>query len=145
MNCVENKLDRLVFTNELHKDILPGVSRTNLWRWVRDGKFPKPLRIGRRKVWKFSAIQRWLDTQTITVDHLAPHQKRAVNQTKPQQKPWDEKKFDAMIQLFAGLIGKIDLNSVAFNSNGMKSYADVFSRIIDQSAEYSGLKKEEKI
>lgn len=27
------------------------IHRTTLWRWVKDGKFPKPTLIGKRKRW----------------------------------------------------------------------------------------------
>lgn len=40
--------------------ILP-VSRTTLWRWIDHGEFPKPLRLGERRVgFRESDVHRWL-------------------------------------------------------------------------------------
>jgi predicted DNA-binding transcriptional regulator AlpA len=45
--------------------ILPRVGnphRSTIWRWIRLGIFPKPKRLGPRKlVWYESEITRWLD------------------------------------------------------------------------------------
>jgi len=38
-----------------------GVSATTLWRWVRAGKFPQPVRLGPNTVgWPEADVQRWL-------------------------------------------------------------------------------------
>ena len=40
-------------------------SRTAIWRDVKAGTFPAPVRIGpRRKGWKSDDVQRWLDSLT---------------------------------------------------------------------------------
>ena len=37
------------------------VSRSTLWRWVRTGSFPAPIRIGVSAVrWQWSAVQEWM-------------------------------------------------------------------------------------
>jgi len=41
-----------------------GVSRVSIWRWVRAGTFPRPIRLGARAVgWRDSDVQRWLETR----------------------------------------------------------------------------------
>ncbi len=41
---------------------LLGIGRTTLWRWTRQGTFPKPIRMGPRAVgWRASELQNWLD------------------------------------------------------------------------------------
>jgi prophage regulatory protein len=38
-----------------------GVSRSTLWSWAREGRFPRPVRIGARAVaWPESAINEWV-------------------------------------------------------------------------------------
>lgn len=37
------------------------VSRSQFWRMVRDGRFPKPVRLGARiTAWRFGDVQTWL-------------------------------------------------------------------------------------
>lgn len=36
------------------------MSRTTVWRRVRDGDFPRPVKIGRRTVWSERAINEWI-------------------------------------------------------------------------------------
>ena len=50
--------DRLMNRREL-RGIVPGADMT-IWRWVRQGLFPKPLIINRRRYWRASDIERWL-------------------------------------------------------------------------------------
>jgi prophage regulatory protein len=39
-----------------------GVSRSTLWSWVREKRFPPPVRLGPRAVaWKSSAIDAWIE------------------------------------------------------------------------------------
>lgn len=39
-----------------------GLSRSSIYLMMSEGRFPKPIRIGRRAVgWPEGAIQRWLD------------------------------------------------------------------------------------
>ena len=52
-----------ITTTSKHKGILP-VSPSTLWRWVRQGKFPAPVRLTScTVVWKESAITAWLAAQ----------------------------------------------------------------------------------
>jgi prophage regulatory protein len=41
-----------------------GVSAMTIWRWVRDGRFPSPIRLGpRRTAWKETDIVKWEETR----------------------------------------------------------------------------------
>jgi prophage regulatory protein len=47
--------------------IVLAVSRATLWRWIRDGAFPAPLRLGTfARGWKRSDIQAWIDSRVTT-------------------------------------------------------------------------------
>lgn len=39
--------------------LLP-VSEKTIWEWSRDGKFPKPLKMNGRTVWRLSDVQDWI-------------------------------------------------------------------------------------
>jgi prophage regulatory protein len=42
-----------------------GVSRSTLWSWVREGRFPPPVRLGLRAVaWKSTSVDRWIEERT---------------------------------------------------------------------------------
>lgn len=44
--------------------ILGGISEMSLWRWSSTRNFPRPdLIIARRKFWRRSTIERWVDSQ----------------------------------------------------------------------------------
>lgn len=38
-----------------------GISEMTLWRWVKQGRssFPKPIYVGRRRLWPLRAIEAW--------------------------------------------------------------------------------------
>ena len=43
------------------KDLEIVNNRTTLYRWIKDGRFPKPIRIGPNSVaWRWEAIEEWL-------------------------------------------------------------------------------------
>ena len=43
---------------------LAGISRSGLYRAIAAGTFPRPVKLGvRRVVWRLSDVQRWLDKQ----------------------------------------------------------------------------------
>lgn len=53
-------LDRILRARQVCEVI--GLSRTTLWRRVRDGQFPKPIRLGPNAVgWRASVVFEWLD------------------------------------------------------------------------------------
>lgn len=55
-------LDRILRSVEVCKVI--GLSRTTLWRRVRDGQFPKPIRLSANAVgWRSSVIDEWLSSR----------------------------------------------------------------------------------
>ena len=41
--------------------LLP-VSEKTIWEWSRDGKFPKPLKMNGRTVWRLSDVQDWIES-----------------------------------------------------------------------------------
>jgi prophage regulatory protein len=54
--------DRLIRRDEL-REIVP-VSDPTLWRWERDGKFPKRINLARNLVaWRLSDVNSWLAAQ----------------------------------------------------------------------------------
>lgn len=36
-------------------------SRVSIWRWEKEGKFPKHIKLGRSIRWRESDIQNWID------------------------------------------------------------------------------------
>lgn len=36
-------------------------SRVSIWRWEKEGKFPKHIKLGRSIRWRESDIQAWID------------------------------------------------------------------------------------
>jgi len=62
MNPQTKTPDRLIRREELQQ-MVP-VSDTTLWRWERDGKFPKRITLSRNVVaWRLSEIQEWITYQ----------------------------------------------------------------------------------
>lgn len=44
---------------------LLSVSEKTIWQWVKQGKFPKPIRLSANvTVWRLSDIQAWLDEKS---------------------------------------------------------------------------------
>lgn len=41
------------------RELVP-VSRTTLWRWIEQGKFPRPLKIGGTNLWRNAEVRSWL-------------------------------------------------------------------------------------
>jgi predicted DNA-binding transcriptional regulator AlpA len=50
--------ERLISRTELRRFV--PISDMGLWRWLRAGKFPRPVYIGARRYWTASSITRWL-------------------------------------------------------------------------------------
>ena len=67
----KRQIDPMVSRNELSGELR--ISRTTLWRWVRDGYLPRPLRLGKKTGWPRSVIenwkaeQRWPDAQRMVL------------------------------------------------------------------------------
>lgn len=54
--------DGLIRYQELKQNIVP-VSRTTLWKWMRDGKFPPTVKVGGNYVaWRAKDIREWLNS-----------------------------------------------------------------------------------
>jgi predicted DNA-binding transcriptional regulator AlpA len=62
MSATAYRLRQLAST-KTQPGLLP-VSQATIWRWVRDGKFPKPYRMGDRcTVWDAVTVNNWLEQQ----------------------------------------------------------------------------------
>lgn len=56
----------LIRTNELLKHILP-VSRTTVWRMIRSGHFPPPIKLGHRtSAWRVEDIREWIENKGVS-------------------------------------------------------------------------------
>ena len=46
-----------------------GLCRTTIWRWVKSGQFPAPIRLGSRHIgWRRADIEKWIsDRETVAV------------------------------------------------------------------------------
>lgn len=42
------------------QEIVP-ISTSGLWKWVKEGKFPQPIKVGRATFWRNSDILHWLE------------------------------------------------------------------------------------
>lgn len=62
MSATAYRLRQLAST-KTQPGLLP-VSQATIWRWVRNGKFPKPYRMGDRcTVWDAATVNNWLEQQ----------------------------------------------------------------------------------
>jgi prophage regulatory protein len=44
-----------------------GLGRSTIYRWIADGSFPPPVRLGPRAVaWRWSDLDRWTQTRAAT-------------------------------------------------------------------------------
>lgn len=43
---------------------LAPVSDMSIWRWVKAGEFPRPIKISRRNYWRSDEISAWLEQQS---------------------------------------------------------------------------------
>ncbi len=66
-------MDKLLTKAEVIE--ITGFSYPQIWRWMREGKFPRSLKVGKgpagRVMWKQSEIEKWIDslpTQTLKGD-----------------------------------------------------------------------------
>ncbi|MBP2544344.1 helix-turn-helix transcriptional regulator [Acinetobacter guillouiae] len=44
---------------------LIGVSEKTIWQWVREGKFPTPIKLGGVTVWRSSDIKAWMHNKGL--------------------------------------------------------------------------------
>ena len=46
------------------RNAVGGIGKSTLWRWVREGRFPKPVRLGANCVaWRSDEVEQWLATR----------------------------------------------------------------------------------
>ena len=56
-------LERLIGRKEVL--MLIGISNATLWRWIKAGRFPAPMKIGKKKVaWRSSVLALWIAQRT---------------------------------------------------------------------------------
>jgi predicted DNA-binding transcriptional regulator AlpA len=57
-------LERLIGRKEVL--LLIGISNDTLWRWITPGRFPAPMKIGKKKVvWRSSVLATWTAQRTV--------------------------------------------------------------------------------
>lgn len=60
----DNETDLEVLLRQKEVIRLVGVTRVTLWRWARQGHFPKPVRlVGPSIAWRRSDVAAWLDSR----------------------------------------------------------------------------------
>ncbi len=46
--------------------VVTGLSRTSIWRRLKEGDFPRPIRLGPNAVgWKLRDIELWIETRSV--------------------------------------------------------------------------------
>ena len=56
----ENKGKTRTLKAKLARVGLLPVSEKTIWTWVREGKFPSPIRLNGRTVWDLSIVEAWI-------------------------------------------------------------------------------------
>lgn len=51
-----------LLTREMLREIVP-ISDMGLWRWLRAGKFPAPIKFNGRNYWRASEVQSWIESR----------------------------------------------------------------------------------
>ena len=63
-------MERIMRTPEVVK--ITGLSKTTIWRRVRDHEFPAPIRLGglatRSVGWRESEIENWIDSREVVTN-----------------------------------------------------------------------------
>ena len=55
--------DRLIRRREV--EAITAISRSTIYAWMAEGKFPEPVKLGARAVaWRLSDISAWIDQRT---------------------------------------------------------------------------------
>jgi prophage regulatory protein len=64
------EIDRMLRIAEVLR--ITGVSTATLYRWVKDGTFPAPVKLGPNSVaWRASVVRDWIDSRQPVVDELS--------------------------------------------------------------------------
>ena len=62
MTIAEVPADHLIRSARLAPSL--GIGRTTLWRWVKEGVFPAPVRLsGRVTAWRVGDVREWLQSK----------------------------------------------------------------------------------
>lgn len=60
----ETNLPEIGFIREADLRKIVPIGATTLWRWVREGKFPKPVKLSERvTAWRAEDVREWLSQQ----------------------------------------------------------------------------------
>lgn len=58
---MDNSSDPIILRKQARELYLAGIGKTTLWRWVRDGKLPPPIRLSRCVVgWRKSTLEAFI-------------------------------------------------------------------------------------
>lgn len=69
-NTVNNAIPRIVRVNEVQK--IAGISRPTLYRYLKNGHFPKPIKLGPKSVgWLESKLRAWVQSRIDARDSVA--------------------------------------------------------------------------
>lgn len=86
-------MDKLLSKAEVIE--ITGFSYPQIWRWMREGKFPRSLKVGKgpagRVAWKESEIQEWIDnlpTQRLKGDGVQSKAPDNLVKSQQQRKRW---------------------------------------------------------
>lgn len=61
---------RLLTEKELTQPPYNFCSRSTLWRWIKNGEFPRPVKFGRFNKWYLYDIEKWLqDKRDQQIQH----------------------------------------------------------------------------
>ncbi|MDA7423820.1 helix-turn-helix transcriptional regulator [Thalassococcus lentus] len=58
--------DRLLKVSEITEQL--AIAEPTVWRWISNGKFPAPIKLGRASRWRQSTIEQWLKEQESSWD-----------------------------------------------------------------------------
>ena len=63
MSITETHPDHLIRSARLAPSL--GIGRTTLWRWVKEGVFPAPVKLSDRvTVWRVGDVREWLQSKS---------------------------------------------------------------------------------
>jgi predicted DNA-binding transcriptional regulator AlpA len=57
---------RRLITSKQVLELCGGIAAMTLWRWIKDGKFPKPIYIATRRYWTEAEVIAWLQKQSVS-------------------------------------------------------------------------------
>ena len=61
---IQSNISNPVYVSDKQLAIRYGVHRTTVWRWIRNGEFPKPIKISEGCTrWRLSEVEQWESEQ----------------------------------------------------------------------------------